>query len=169
MGQPVIIVPYDPAWPDVFGQIREKVASVLGPTALDVVHIGSTSVPGLAAKPVIDIDVVISAKADLGSVFSRLAKAGYTYEGEKGIDGHHAFAQPDNLPAHHLYVCEAGNPELKRHIAFRDYLRGNADVARAYGALKKHLADKFRTDREGYANAKSAFIAETLSGLSRQS
>ncbi|MGI0525120.1 GrpB family protein [Rhizobium giardinii] len=166
MRKPVIIVPYDPAWPAIFVQIRDKVLAALGSTALAVEHIGSTSVPGLDAKPIIDIDVIISTETDLSTAISKLSKAGYTYEGEKGIEGRHAFAQPSRLPAHHLYVCAAGNPELRRHIAFRDFLRANPDTAKSYGVLNKCLAEKFGPDREGYTNAKEEFIAETLLNLS---
>jgi len=145
------------------------VASALGPIALDIVHIGSTSVPGLAAKPIVDVDVVVAAATDISRVVGTLSKVGYVYEGEKGVDGRHAFEQPRDLPPHHLYVCASDNPELKRHIAFRDFLRGNPEEASAYATLKKDLADRFGSDREGYTNAKSAFIAEVLSRLSRES
>ncbi|MFK0333786.1 GrpB family protein [Rhizobium sp. NPDC090275] len=136
MVNPVIIVPYDPIWPKDFVQIRDEIAMALGPTALEIEHIGSTAVPGLAAKPIIDIDVVIPTESALSLVISKLSQLGYSYEGEKGIEGRHAFAQPSRLPTHHLYVCAAGNPELRRHLAFRDYLRANPDAARNYGLLK---------------------------------
>jgi len=163
------VVPYDPIWPKIFVRIRDEIATALGPTALEIEHIGSTSVPGLAAKPVIDIDVVIPAESDLSLVIGQLSQLGYSYEGERGIEGRHAFAQPSRLPTHHLYICAAGNRELGRHIAFRDYLRANPDAARAYGLLKKRLANRFGSDREGYTNAKTAFIADVLSALSRKS
>ncbi|MER8395184.1 GrpB family protein [Mesorhizobium sp. M1340] len=169
MVNPVIIVPYDPAWPDVFAQIRDEIAPALGTTALEIEHIGSTSVAGLAAKPIFDLDVVIPTEADLSFAISKLSKIEHTYEGERGIDGRHAFTHPGRLPAHHLYVCAAANPELGRHIVFRDYLRANPDVAKTYGLLKKRLADRFGSDREGYSNAKTAFIAEALSKRSRNS
>ncbi|MER9305483.1 GrpB family protein [Mesorhizobium sp. M0496] len=169
MFNPVIIVPYDPAWPDVFAHIRDEIAPALGTTALAIEHIGSTAVVGLAAKPIIDMDVVIPTEADLSVAIGKLSKIGYAYDGERGIDGRHAFTQPISLPAHHLYVCAAANQELGRHIAFRDYLRANPDEARTYGLLKTRLADRFGSDREGYSNAKTAFIAEALSKQSRNS
>lgn len=169
MGNPVVIVPYDPIWPDVFVQIRDQVAAALGAIALEIEHIGSTSVPGLAAKPIIDIDVVIPTESAISLVISKLSQLGYSYEGEKGIEGRHAFAQPSRLPTHHLYVCAVGNPELGRHIAFRDYLRADPGAARTYGLLKQRLSDRFGSDREGYTNAKTAFITDALSMLSRKS
>jgi GrpB-like predicted nucleotidyltransferase (UPF0157 family) len=165
LGNPVIIVPYVPIWPDIFAELRDRLVAALGLAAIRIEHIGSTAVPGLAAKPIIDIDVVIATQADLPLAISKLSAAGYAYQGEKGIEGRHAFAQPAALPPHHLYVCAASSSELRRHIAFRDYLRANPEAAKAYGALKKRLAEKFGEDREGYTEAKSAFIAEALSNL----
>ncbi|MFJ6328833.1 GrpB family protein [Rhizobium sp. NPDC092011] len=95
----------------------------------------------------------------------RNARLRYTYEGERGVDGRYAFAQPSGLPAHHLYLCAAANAELGRHIAFRDYLRTNPGAAKAYGLLKKRLADRFGSDRQGYSQAKTTFIVESLSRL----
>lgn len=92
MVNPVVIVPYDPIWIKIFVQIRDEISAALGPTALEIEHIGSTSVPGLAAKPVIDIDVVIPAESDLSFVIGQLSQLGYSYEGERGIEGRHAFA-----------------------------------------------------------------------------
>jgi len=165
MGEPVVIVPYDPTWPSLFAQLRDGIVAALGATALRVEHVGSTSVPGLAAKPIIDIDAVIPAETDLPEAIRKLARVGYTHEGERGIAGRHAFSQPSGLPAHHLYVCDEHNPELWRHIAFRDYLRANPAEAASYGALKERLALRFGNDRDGYTDAKSAFIAEALSKL----
>jgi len=163
MGKPaIVIVPYDPAWPGIFARLRDEIVAVLGTTALRVEHVGSTSVLGLAAKPVIDIDAVIAAEADLPEAIRKLAAVGYAYEGERGIARRHAFAQPDGLPVHHLYVCDERSPELRRHLAFRDYLRANPTEAATYGALKKRLAAQFGSDRDGYTDAKSDFIAGVL-------
>ncbi|MBT1159505.1 GrpB family protein [Aminobacter anthyllidis] len=87
MINPVIIVPYDPAWPAVFGQIRDEIVRALGATALEIEHIGSTSVAGLAAKPIIDMDVVIPTEADLSVAISKLSQIGYTYDGERALVG----------------------------------------------------------------------------------
>jgi len=162
MSEPIIIVPYDPAWPGIFVRLRDGIVAALGATVLRVEHVGSTSVPGLAAKPIIDIDAVILTETDLPEAIRKLAGAGYRHEGERGIAGRHAFAQPDGLPAHHLYVCDDGNPELRRHLAFRDYLRANPAESARYGALKERLAAQFGSDRDGYTDAKSAFITKAL-------
>lgn len=129
---------------------------------MSIEHVGSTAVPGLAAKPVIDIDVVIASEADLPSVISELAAIGYVYEGEIGIAGRHAFRPPGDLPKHHPYVCAVDNRELQRHLAFRDHLRENKRDAQAYGELKCELAEHFGADRDGYAQAKTAFVEDVL-------
>ncbi len=159
---PVIVVPYDPAWPAFFASIKAHLAVALGETALAIEHVGSTSVPGLAAKPIIDIDAVIASEADLPQAIGKLAGVGYQHEGEIGIVGRHAFRQPDGLPKHHLYVCAVGNAELKRHLAFRDHLRENDHDAQAYGDLKQELAQRFGSDRDGYTEAKTAFVEKML-------
>jgi GrpB-like predicted nucleotidyltransferase (UPF0157 family) len=168
MAEPVVIAPYNPEWPEIFARLRKNLAVALGDVALRVEHVGSTAVPGLAAKPVIDIDVVIASEGELCVAIERLAQIGYGYAGERGISGRHAFVQPAALPAHHLYVCATDNLELARHLAFRDHLIANRDAAEAYGLLKKNLAEAFGVDREGYTNAKTAFIDGIISGRSHQ-
>jgi GrpB-like predicted nucleotidyltransferase (UPF0157 family) len=162
VAQPVLIVPYDPAWPLVFETLRSRLAHALGPRALRIEHVGSTAVPGLAAKPVIDIDVVIASDAELPAVIQDLAAIDYLYEGEKGIAGRHAFRPPEGGPKHHPYVCAVGNRELERHLAFRDHLREHAPDAEAYGRLKRELAERFGADRDGYTLAKTAFVEAVL-------
>ena len=162
MPEPVIIVPYDPRWPQDFATIAALLAKALGPLALSIQHVGSTAVPGLAAKPIIDIDIVIDSDEALDRVVARLAGAGYRYEGEKGIAGRYAFTQPQGLPRHHCYVCAGSNPELLRHLQFRDALRGDPELIATYGQLKQSLAAQFGDDRVGYSDAKSEFIESVL-------
>ncbi len=162
MPRPVIIMPYDPDWPRHFGLIRDRMAAALGATALAIEHVGSTSVPGLPAKPIIDIDIVIASTADLADAIWSLGRMGYVYRGEYGVPGRHAFRAPDGLPEHHCYVCVTGNRELTRHLTFRDHLRRHPDRAQAYGDLKQALAARFGTDRDGYAVAKTDFVEGML-------
>lgn len=162
MAAPVIINEYDPAWPAVFARLAAIVATPLGGLALAIEHIGSTAVPGLAAKPIIDIDIAVADDAAVREAIARLATIGYVHEGDLGIPGREAFAAPTWLPTHHLYVCRADNREYRRHIAFRDYLRAHPDAVRDYAALKRQLALKHRDDRDAYTNAKSEFIAGIL-------
>jgi GrpB-like predicted nucleotidyltransferase (UPF0157 family) len=162
MPEPVIIVPYDPAWPGLFEQLRAPLAAALGDLALVIHHVGSTSVPGLPAKPIIDLDVVIASEAQMPAVIERLASIDYAHWGEQGIAGRHAFKPPARLPKHHPYVCAADNRELARHLAFRDHLRRHPDEAAAYAALKRQLADQYGADRDGYSIAKTDFVERVL-------
>ncbi|MDH6269896.1 GrpB-like predicted nucleotidyltransferase (UPF0157 family) [Rhizobium sp. SG_E_25_P2] len=163
--EPVIIVPYDPAWPVIFDALRRRIEAALGPIATAVEHVGSTSVPGLAAKPIIDIDAVIADDTALPAAIARLSAIGYADQGEKGVAGRRAFAPPPGLARHHLYVCASDSAELRRHLLFRDRLRANPDLAAAYGALKQRLAAEYGRDREGYTEAKTGFIENALAGV----
>src|SRR5215472_10924802 len=154
-GQPVHIADYDPQWPATFEQLRGPIAAALGALALRIEHVGSTAVPGLAGKPIIDLDVVIGSPADLPAVIAKLRPLGYRPQGDLGVPGREAFNNPPGGPPHHLYVCALGNRELARHLAFRDFLRAHPDTARAYGELKRSLASRFCNDRDAYTEAKT--------------
>lgn len=162
MPKPVIIEDYDPTWPEAFTRLRERMEQALGSLALRVEHVGSTSVPGLAAKPIIDLTVVVASREDVAEAIRRLAAIGYVHDGDQGIPGREAFTGPPGPPIHHLYVCAKGNRELQRHLLFRDYLRAHPETARQYGELKKALAERFCTDREGYSQAKTEFVEGVL-------
>ena len=142
--------------------LRSRVAPALGEIAAAIEHVGSTSVPGLAAKPIIDIDVLLAAREGLPTVIARLAALGYAHEGDLGIAGREAFRHAPDLPIHNLYVCTPDCTEYRRHVAFRDWMRAHKDDAKAYGALKFRLAEQFRNDRDGYGIAKSEFVESIL-------
>lgn len=154
----VIVEPYDPAWPRTFDRLRRRIAGALGEVALAIEHVGSTSVPGLAAKPIIDIDVVVRGPEELATAIVRLAGLGYAHEGDLGVPGREAFARPEGDAPHHLYVCLVGGQELTRHLAFRDRLRSDPGAARAYAALKLELAARHGEDRVAYTNGKGPWI-----------
>jgi GrpB-like predicted nucleotidyltransferase (UPF0157 family) len=160
--EPVVVVPYDPGWPATFAQLRERIAAALGELAVGIEHVGSTAVPGLDAKPIIDIDVVIRHAEDLGATAARLAALGYTHLGDLGIAGRDAFRAAPDLARHHLYVCAAGSAALQAHLTLRDALRTDAVLAAAYAALKRELAERYRDDRDAYAEGKSPFITALL-------
>jgi len=166
--RPIEIVDYDPAWPDHFERLRAHVWPGLQEFALSIEHVGSTSVPGLAAKPIIDMTVVVKSRADVRRAIARLATLGYVHRGDLGIKEREAFYAPAGLPAHHLYVCPADSLALRNHLALRDYLRAHPDVAREYGALKRQLAEAFHDDIDAYVAGKTAFIVDVLreAGLS---
>jgi GrpB-like predicted nucleotidyltransferase (UPF0157 family)/RimJ/RimL family protein N-acetyltransferase len=164
VAEPVIIVDYDPAWPSRFEALRARLAPALEALGVQIVHVGSTSVPGLAAKPVIDLNIVLRSAADLPSAIERLAALGYVHEGDLGIAGREAFATPPGYGRHdhHLYVCAPDWTGHADQIAFRDYLRAHRRTALAYARLKRSLAQIHRTNRSAYANAKAGFVAAVL-------
>ena len=156
----VIVLPYDEQWKKDFLMIKDELTSALGQLAMGIEHIGSTSVEGLSAKPIIDIDVVIKDYNVLEEVVSALKVIGYRHEGDLGITGREAFKYEgkEHLRKHHLYVCPVDSPELKRHIAFRDYLRTHSEAVREYSYIKEEGAKQYPDDIERYIEHKSPFI-----------
>ena len=137
----------------------------LGALASRVEHVGSTAVPGLCAKPIVDLDVVIGADVDFAAVTEALQRLGYEHEGDLGIEGREAFRLTSAAPSerdHHLYVCREDARELLRHIEFRDRLRAEPALAAEYAELKRTLASRFRNDREAYTVAKAEFVERAL-------
>jgi GrpB-like predicted nucleotidyltransferase (UPF0157 family) len=169
VADPVVIADYDPSWPAVFEQLRDRLTTCLGSLGVVIEHVGSTAVAGLAAKPIIDLDVVIADRTDLPAVIQRLRPLGYQHEGDLGVPGREAFTTPPGTPRHHLYVCAVGTPALSRHLAFRDALRADRGLADSYGDLKRTLAAaRLGHDRSAYTEAKSAFIEQALAALPPQ-
>jgi GrpB-like predicted nucleotidyltransferase (UPF0157 family) len=164
VGEPIVIREYDPRWPELFCELRDGLPAGLRMRARSIEHVGSTAVPGLAAKPIIDIDVVVADQADVAEAIAMLAAAGYPHKGDAGVPGRAAFDQPQHLPEHHLYVCVEGAGPLVAHLRLRDHLRANPDTAGEYAALKRELAAAYGDDREGYTEAKTAFIEAVLAG-----
>ena len=156
----VVVLPYDEQWKRDFLKIKAELVNALGQLAIGIEHVGSTSVKGLSAKPIIDIDVVIRDYTVLEDVVSALGKIGYQHEGNLGIAGREAFKYDgkEYLQKHHLYVCPEDSPELKRHIAFRDYLRAHPDAVWEYSRIKEEGAKQYPNDIERYMEDKSPFI-----------
>ena len=157
----ITVKPYDPDWAEEFKEYKQRLDSALGDLALSIEHVGSTSVKGLAAKPIIDIDIVISSRLILSSVIQRLKQIGYIHEGNTGIPGRESFRWPEGK-RHHLYVCSVDTPNLHNHLIFRDYLRTHPEAAKAYAELKLALAHKYRNNMDAYGEAKSTFIQDIL-------
>jgi GrpB-like predicted nucleotidyltransferase (UPF0157 family) len=158
----VIVEDYDAAWPRDFEMLRQRIWPALADVALQIEHVGSTSVPGLAAKPIIDMTIVVAARDGVPKTIERLATLGYVHRGNLGIDDREAFDHPADLRRHNLYVCPAGTIGVVNQIAVRDYLRAHPDAAARYGALKKQLADRFPGDIESYVLGKTEFVLEIL-------
>ena len=114
--------------------------------ATAIEHVGSTAVPGLAAKPIIDLTVVVPTHAEVAAAIERLSTLGYVHRGSLGIDGREAFDADARLPRHHLYLCARDSVALANHLTVRDYLRRHPETADEYGALKKRLAQAFPHD-----------------------
>ncbi len=162
MTAPIMIEEYDPQWPQRFDAIHSRIAPVLGALASAIEHVGSTAIPGLAAKPIIDIDVLLNSPKNLPQAITKLQAIGYEHQGTLDVPGRDAFKAPGHDIQHHLYVCSTPDTEFSRHIAFRNYLRTHPTDAEDYAQLKRSLAGKFAVDRETYTRAKTDFIEEIL-------
>lgn len=171
------IVEYDPNWPVIFRNLQVVFEKQLYGLIESVEHIGSTSVPGLAAKPIIDIDLIIANGSALPLVIEKLDHLGYDHRGNLGIVDREAFRRRDEYvpygngqvwPVHHLYVCTKGSNGLINHLVLRDYLRNNPDKAQEYATLKRQLAARYPTMSEAYVDGKTAFIMSIV-GPSLQS
>lgn len=125
-------------------------------------HVGSTSVPGLCAKPVLDICIVAASRLDIPHVVKALVKSGYIHRGDLGVPDREAFKQPDTLPKHHLYASPRVSLSLKNQLGLRDYLRAHPEAARKYGELKETLARQFPEDIDSYVAGKTEFIVGIL-------
>ena len=163
----IAIVPYDPDWPAAFDAEAQRLREALGVQALRIDHHGSTAVPGLAAKPILDIQVSVASLQPMAAYAGPLHAAGYVHVPSDDDAVCPFFHRPRGWPhTHHVHVVEVGGAEERRTLAFRDYLRENPDVARRYEELKLDLANRFvGTDadaREAYARAKSQFVEEIL-------
>ncbi len=174
-----LIQEYDPAWVLQFNTIKFVLIEALDALDVSVEHVGSTSVPGLAAKPIIDIDIVYRNLDDFQLLVERLSRIGYLHNGDQGIPGREAFkrslhepgGQPDSVLdtiRHHLYACHANGDELRRHILFRDYLRRHPDAREAYQRLKRQLAEETGQAHKAYAALKETRAREFILEMVRR-
>ena len=158
----VVVLPYDRTWKFAFEEIKREIEGAIGDLIIGVEHVGSTSVEGLSAKPIIDIDVVIKDYSTFDAVISKLEAIGYIHEGNLGIKDREAFKYSDkpHLQQHHLYVCPQQSEELYRHITFRDFLVNNPEAVKKYSAVKEKAAQLFPDNIEKYIEYKSPCIEE---------
>ncbi|MCR4622508.1 MAG: GrpB family protein [Clostridiales bacterium] len=163
----VVVLPYDKNWAEAFKAIEAELKAALGDLALAIEHVGSTSVPGLWAKPIIDIDAVIKDRSQLDDAIQELNRIGYRHEGDLGIPGREAFGYEgkQHLMQHHLYVCAEASGELKRHLAFRDYLRAHPGAVSEYSRVKREAAALYPYDIDSYIAHKSPFIEKIYEEL----
>lgn len=169
----ILILDYNPEWKNQFEELKNILTGYLNNLIIGIEHVGSTSIPGMKAKPVIDLDIIIE---NDDSIFkkniSKLEKIGYIHLGNMGITGREAFKRLDsttpNLGSekkwfkHNLYLCKKGSVGLSNHLNLRDYLKENPKKVIEYSKLKQHLANKFPFDIDSYVDGKTNFIVEIL-------
>ena len=159
MPQHVRVVPPDPAWAEGYRRERALLMPVFGPLLVELHHIGSTAVPGLAAKPVIDIMPVVRAVTEADECRADFEALGYEYLGEFGIPGRRYLRKGGDERTHQMHIFASDDVHaIARHLAVRDYLRAHPARAAAYGALKLELAARFPYDIDGYCDGKDAFV-----------
>jgi GrpB-like predicted nucleotidyltransferase (UPF0157 family) len=164
--EPVQLVPYDPEWPRRFARWRSRIGAALGATALRAEHVGSTSVPGLAAKPVIDIQVTVADIADEARYTGPLESLGLQLSNRDDV--HRYFSPVPERPRElHLHLCQAGSGWEREHLLFRDYLRAHPAAAGRYLAGKQAAAVTWRDDRWAYTEAKTDVILDILEDAER--
>ena len=160
MPGPVVISEYNPRWPIMYEEEKALILAAIARWVVAIEHVGSTSVPGLAAKPIIDIMVGVRSLDDAQHCIEPLAAIGYIYQPPEvdGIPERRFFNKGPQDSHRHLHMAELGSDFWQCHLLFRDYLRSHPDAARQYEALKRELAARFGADRQGYTNAKTDFI-----------
>ncbi len=163
---PVVVVPYNEAWPSLFEEERARIERAIGPWVEQIEHVGSTAVPGLAAKPVIDIMVGVKSLDDTPIFVERLEAIGYEYvpEFERQMPSRRYFRKLRwGRRTHQIHLVERSDAAFwDRHVLFRDYLRRHPGVAEEYARLKHELSGRFHDDRTAYTDAKTAFIREVV-------
>lgn len=152
---------YNSQWPLLFEQESALIAEALGDDVIDLQHIGSTSVPGLRAKPIIDILVAVESFAPVENYARRLEPLGYHYHSQED-DAERLFFWKGTPRTHHLHIVEYATWEHQRHLLFRDYLRAHPDIARWYEDVKRELAEAFKGNRPAYTKGKTAFIKSIM-------
>ena len=159
MARKIEVVDYRPEWDTMFKVESKKIKKILGKNCVGVYHIGSTSVKGLPAKPIIDIMPVVKDISLVDAHNSEFETLGYECRGEFGIPGRRFFAKGGDNRTHHIHIFEQSNQtDIQRHIAVRDYLNAHSDTAAEYAALKKKLAAEFPFDNDGYCDGKEEYM-----------
>ena len=157
----VRIVEYDDRWPALFAAERQLIRDRCGTLELSLEHVGGTSIPGMCAQPVMDIAAGRVCDTSIRDYIAVLTDAGYVHRGERGVPGREFFCRGQPR-AYHLHLVEEGGPLWRDYVAFRDYLRSEAEAARHFADVKRILAGRFPHDREGYMRAKSSHVREIL-------
>ncbi|HEX6678272.1 MAG TPA: GrpB family protein [Actinomycetes bacterium] len=154
----VEVVAYDPDWPELFAELGRQLRGALGEVALRIDHVGSTAVPGLAAKPIVDVQVSVASFEPLDAFKQPLERLGFVYRAGNTERTKRYFREPPGTRRTHLHVRRAGSFSEQWALLFRDYLRAHPPAAAEYAAVKRRLAVEFRDDRHGYTEAKVPFV-----------
>jgi GrpB-like predicted nucleotidyltransferase (UPF0157 family) len=157
----VRLVEYDPAWPVLFIAEQQRILEKCRTLTLRLEHVGGTSIPGMCAKPILDIAAGRPRDSSIQDYVAALEQAGYEHRGERGVPGRQYFRRGQPR-AYHVHLVEEAGPLWRDFLAFRDYLRAHAEDARRFAELKRRLAARFPHDREGYMDAKSSYVADIL-------
>lgn len=162
----VQVVPHQPEWRQLFEQELRVLQAHMGSLVLDIQHVGSTAVPGLAAKPIIDIAVAVASLDLIAQCRQSLLGLGYLDRGDAGAEGGYLFVKEraPQLRTHHLHVVTVHDLQWGNYLRFRDMLRTDEVLRARYGALKQGLQGQFAHDRHGYTRAKDDFVQATLKG-----
>lgn len=159
MAQRIIVTEYNPLWADMFETEAAKTAGILGKNCIAVHHIGSTSVAGLAAKPIIDMMPIVCSLEDVDKLAPELEKTGYEYMGEFGISGRRYLRKGGDARTHQIHIFSVKSVyDIERHLAVRDYLRSHPAACEQYSSLKQELANQYPHDIEGYCDGKEEFV-----------
>jgi GrpB-like predicted nucleotidyltransferase (UPF0157 family) len=158
----VEVVPHDPRWRDAFEAEAKQIAAALGDNVVAIHHIGSTAIPDIYAKPVVDLLVEVREIDEVDGRSSAMESLGYEVMGEYGIPGRRYFRKDDRegIRTHHIHAFEAGSAEAERHLAFRDYMIAHPVDAQSYSELKRRLAEEHPQSMDGYIDGKDGFIKE---------
>lgn len=161
MSQHIIVTEYNPAWPQMFEQEADAIKKILGKNCIAIHHIGSTAVPGLAAKPIIDIMPVVQSLTDVDILSKKFEDIGYEYMGEFGIAGRRYLRKGGDERTHQIHIfVQTDRVNINRHLVFRNYLNTHEDTKNAYAELKRELAKKYPFDIDSYGNGKETFVKE---------
>ncbi len=156
----VEVTPYNKDWPLMYEEEANKLRRIFDSAIIEIHHIGSTSVDGLMAKPVIDIMPVVRNIDRIDDFNTAMIDIGYEPKGENGLPGRRYFQKGGDERTHHIHFYEIGNSEIERHLAFRNYLRSHPDAVKEYGNLKKELSQRFPNDIEAYISGKEQLVSE---------
>lgn len=155
--------PHNQDWAADYQTIATQLKPIFGKQLLLIEHIGSTSIPGIKAKPIIDILIAVTDIGCVAEILPAMEAVGYDFRGERGIPGRQYFRmEPDSACGIHVHVYQQGHKAITEKLNFRDYMRTHPDRAQAYSQLKERLAEKFRENRATYTESKSDFIVETI-------